>query len=124
MDSCPSCAEETIAWWDKASASDVFPRKCRSCGEPYYISSLGLVSFILSTEFLFWGSIALAVILESWLVLVLFPIGVVIGFFLIWRLAEIRTITRKEVRKARVVSFTTFGALVGLVAIYSYFFRQ
>jgi hypothetical protein len=78
MHACPSCGQQSVSAWRKFRASSTFPLSCSSCGQFSFVSGWAHAVSALVLEVLLWGSIVFALVVASWLGLLLFPAGVAI----------------------------------------------
>ena len=124
MYACPSCGKESITGWEKTNSNKNFPKKCRKCGERYYISSWGLFPFILSFDFLLWGSIILALSVRSWFGLLLFPIGILSGYVLLAKYGALKRISDVEVKEYRIKTVIVVVTLFVVLFGYDFFFQN
>ena len=124
MHTCPNCGRESITGWEKTNSNRNFPKRCRKCGERYFISAWGLFPFILSFDFLLWGSIILALSIRSWYGLLVFPIGVVSGYLLLAKYGVLKKTSDAEVKEYRIKSAIVVVTLFVVLFGYDYFFQK
>jgi len=80
MNECPHCSFLGIKSWKKLNATKAFPAKCPNCKGLSFLPAWWHMGSILSMEVLFWGSLILALVMSSWLILLFFPLGVAFIF--------------------------------------------
>jgi len=66
-------------------------------------------------ELLFWGTIILAVLMQSWLVLLAFPAGLVVWSIVVGLLFPLKPIDRVEVARVRRKAAIHVGLLLILI---------
>ena len=117
MYECPHCYVESVTTWEKANSSSTFPKRCRKCGERYYISGWGLASVAMSFEVLLWSAIIIALMIKSWFGLLVFPVGIGLSYFVLVKVTELKPITDEEVRKSRIISILVIGGIIVIVSV-------
>jgi hypothetical protein len=117
---CPHCEETTIRTWQKLNASGAFPTSCPKCDGLSFVTAWWRVGSVLSFEFLFWGSILLAISLQSWLALALFPVGVAFILSMGRKLSLIPTDKAKS-WSAKKKSLLQFSLFLLVLFIWVYF---
>lgn len=113
MHACPNCKEKCISTWQKLNTGSLHPKRCKRCGKRYHLSGWGILSFMLSCEFLFWSSIAIALILNSWFGLLIFPVGVFLSCYVFSKVLKLHPTTDKEINRARIIAaFLAVGLIL------------
>ena len=92
MYKCPNCNSSTITWWKKLNATSVFPAKCKQCRGLSYVSAWKHTAVYLIYEASFWGFIILALIMQSWLILALIPMIIVLCSVAIYKFSKLNPI--------------------------------
>ena len=114
MNICPHCKFLGIKSWKKLNATKAFPVKCPKCKKLSFLPAWWHMGSILSMEVLLWGSILLALTMHSWLVLLIFPLGV--GFiFVAGRKLLLVPTTKQEVaaeRKLTLILLCLFSLII------------
>jgi hypothetical protein len=111
---CPHCQAQSISGWRKVSASDTFPVKCPTCGGLSFVSAWAHFAGAFVGEALMWGTAIAALLARSWLLLLLFPFGLLVWGALVGAVFSLRPIGRAQVVRARRNTATLFagGALL------------
>ena len=118
MFACPHCGQITIGTWRKFSASTTFPAKCSSCGGLAFVSAWAHAASTLAFETLFWGTIVAAIILKSWLALLVLPLGLFAWSLIVGRMFPLRPITPLAVSVSRrSAAIQVFAAVVIILAV-------
>jgi hypothetical protein len=115
MDTCPHCAALAITGWRKVNATSIRPARCPTCGGLSYVAGWYHVLASLLSEVLIWGSIVLAVVLHSWLVLLFLPLGLAVLFWLHSSGTKLHPIDAATVSRARIRAIFEVLAFAALV---------
>ena len=103
MNICPHCKFLGIKSWKKLNATKAFPVKCPKCKKLSFLPAWWHMGSILSMEVLFWGGIILALIMHSWLALLIFPSGVGFIFLAGNKLLLVPTTKQKVIAERKLI---------------------
>jgi len=111
MHSCPHCRARSISSLQKLNGSAWRPIRCSKCGGLAFLSGWGLATLYVAFQIPVLVVILIAIALQSWIGLLLFPVLVAAFLLAVEALVPLKPVSAGAATRAR------WTATLGLLAI-------